>query len=52
MYSKYGWSYLYDDGKPSVNYKEEMKYNIKRIVIDIFCFIPFLIVLMILYFII
>jgi len=49
MYNKNGWSFLFDDGIPVVNYFDELMYNIKRFFIDIISIIPFISILIFLF---
>lgn len=49
MYNQDGWSFLFDDNEPVVNFKEELSYNIKRYLIDILSIIPFFTLLTIIF---
>jgi len=50
MVNKKGWSFLYNDFKAVVNYRDEFLYFIKRYLIDIIAFIPFIISLIYIFF--
>lgn len=45
MYNKGGWSFLCDDNEPAIRFKDELKNNLKRWLIDLLSIIPFLTIL-------
>lgn len=49
MHNKGGWSFLFDDNTPVVNFKDELKYNFRRWLIDLLSIVPFLITLIVLF---
>lgn len=49
MRNKEGWSFFFDDNEPAINFKNELKYNFKRYLVDIIIIVPFLITLLALF---
>jgi len=45
MHSENGWSFLFDNDTPAINFKNELKYKLKRYLVDLIIIIPFLIAL-------
>ncbi|WP_324171522.1 hypothetical protein [Sulfurimonas sp.] len=49
MRNEAGWSFLFDDNEPAINFKNELKYNFKRYIVDLLIIVPFLLSLIILF---
>ena len=49
MHNENGWSFLFDDNEPAINFKNELKYNFKRYLVDLIIIVPFLISLLALF---
>ena len=49
MCNENGWSFLFDDNEPAIKFKNELKYNLKRYLVDLVMIVPFLIALFALY---
>ena len=40
MHSENGWSFLFDNDTPAINFKNELKYKLKRYLVDLIIIIP------------